>query len=170
MKKSIMVAAALIVAGFAGNAFAQNSATANGTANATIIAPISISSPENNGGALDFGNIVSTSNGGTVSESGGNDNYTGDAGSNPGANNAGTIQDAVFDVTGADNAYFAYSSSSVTGLPAGFSVSLTGADNLSAQLSNTGTYTITVGGTLTVPANAGAQNVSGTWTETAQYN
>ena len=129
--------------------------------------PITITA---NDGKLDFGVIVSTGSGGNVKESGGHDSYSNPS-MDPGNDNRGTVQDAVFDVTGEDNAYFEYSSGSFTpALPGGFSLSLSGADNSNAQMGPGGTYTITVGGTLTVPGGASAQSISQGWTETVQYN
>ena len=168
MKKSIIAAAAFVLIGFAGNAFAQNSATANGTANATVISPITISA---NPGDLEFGNIVSTTGGGNVTENGGSDTYA-NAGQDPGAGNYGLIHDAKFDVTGNVGSSFNYSSSalSLTTSPvtAGFSLVLNGA-NGGPTVILAGGNTITVGGTLTVPGNSGAVAVSGTWVETAAY-
>ena len=167
MKKSIIAAAAFVLIGFAGNAFAQNSATANGTANATVISPIAISA---NPGDLEFGNIVSTTGGGNVTESGGTDSYA--PGQDPGAGNYATIHDAVFTVTGNVGSSFNYSSSAVSlttsPVMAGFSLVLNGA-NGGPTVILAGGNTITVGGTLTVPGNSGAVAVSGTWVETAAY-
>ncbi len=113
MKNSIKLLAALAVIGFAGTASAQNTATATGTANATVIAPIAIIANQ----ALDFGNIVSTVAGGTVSETNGTPNYAGDAGSALSTAQAGTIEDATFTVTGQANYTFATSANAVSGLP-----------------------------------------------------
>jgi hypothetical protein len=165
MKNSIKLLAALAVIGFAGTASAQNSAQATGTANATVIAPIAIIANQ----ALDFGNIVSTVAGGTVSETNGTPNYAGDAGSALSTAQAGTIEDATFTVTGQANYTFATSANAVSGLPAGYSVALVGATNASLTLVG-GTNTFHVSGTLTVPAAAAAANITGTWTETASYN
>lgn len=170
MKKSIMMAAALVVAGFTGNAFAQNQATATGTANATIIRPVSFGQTED-GGTINFGNIVSTVAGGNVVRPGdGTENYAGDNGSDPGAGNYGSRNDATFQIQGEPNANIGWSAGAITGLPAGFSLTLSASATGTGTLDGTGNHMITVGGTLAVPANAAPGTVSGSWTETAQYN
>jgi len=165
MKNTIKILAALAVIGFAGTASAQNTATATGTANATVISPIAITANQ----YLDFGNIVSTVAGGTVSETNGTPNYAGDPGSALSAAQAGTIEDATFTVTGQAGYTFNTSATSVVCVPNTYHVSLVGATNASLTLTG-GTNTFHVSGTLTVPAAAAAGNVTGTWTETASYN
>lgn len=64
MKTMSKILTAAIVLLFANNSFAQSEASANGTATATIIAPISIAAK---GAGLQFGNIaIHASNSGTV--------------------------------------------------------------------------------------------------------
>jgi len=167
MKNSIKLLAALSIIGFSGTAFAQNSTTAAATASATIIQPISISVGPT---ALEFGNIVATANGGSVTESANNTDYSLDAGSDPGAGNYGTGgHDASFTITGANSANVSYSAGPITGLPGTVSLSIPGATG-SGNLGVGGSLTVTYGGTLTIGAGVGAGALSASWTETAMYN
>lgn len=183
MKNSIKILAALAVIGFSGNAMAQNSATATGTANATIIKPISFHVPATaTGQYLLFGNIIGSSTGGTVTEAGGTNTFS-NANLNPGVN-TGVVKDANFEVDGQPNANIdIWHNAVAAGLPAGFTLVLNGAGpeavgttqaddpagSLDATLDGTGKYTFAVGGTLTVPANAGSGVISTTWTQVACY-
>lgn len=83
MKNSMKTLVVLAILAIAGLANAQSSANANATANATIVCPISIVNTAN----LEFGTIVNTSTGGTMtvatndgtSFTGGLSSYTGSA-------------------------------------------------------------------------------------------
>ncbi len=184
MKNSIKILAALAVLGFAGNAFAQASATATGTANATIIKPITItpSSPRTNvtPGTLDFGTIIGSASGGTVTEAGGSNTYS-DASLQP--NTPGHIQDAYFTVTGqaSSNIDIWWGGAFSPAMPAGFTLTLnvlstsTGtmgtseATSADATLDGSGNYILRIGGALVVPANAAPQSISSTWQQTVAY-
>jgi hypothetical protein len=165
MKNTIKILAAFAVLGFAGTASAQNTAQATGTANATVISPIAITANQ----ALDFGNIVSTVAGGTISETNGTPNYSGDNGSALSPAQAGTIEDATFTVTGQAGYTFNTTATTPVCVPNTYHVALVGAAIGSLTLAG-GTNTFHVSGTLTVPAAAAAGTVTGTWTETASYN
>jgi hypothetical protein len=132
MKNAIKILAVLAIAGFAGNASAQSSASATGNASGAIIAPISIT-PSNS--QLAFGNIV-TGTSGTVTEQNGADNYS-PAGLSPGAHGYGNVADAQYEVNGQPNEHYAWSLSAPNNnnLPSGVTLVSIGLDD------NVGTWT-----------------------------
>lgn len=158
MKNKILASAILSIV-LSSGAFAQSSQTA--TATATLITPISIAVANN----MEFGTIAASGTAGTVvldtatnarSATGGVYLQSGGA----------AAQIAEFTVTGEANHSFTISS------PASISLARSGGGTLSlaltgtttpSTLSESGTSTIKIGGTLTVPANA----VAGSYTNTA---
>ncbi len=185
--KNICIAGALSLAmaaplwgPLAALAWAQNSATGTGTVGGRIVKGIAIA-PQNTG--LNFGNIVGQ-NAGTVTEAGGMNTFS-NTQNNPGASNAGTVQDAMFSVTGEPGLYFSITT------PASVVISH-GADNLTVDLTNlspamhnwnqlntaqdnpevgaaTGQYIFDIGGTLHMTATAGPGLYTGIWNEEVAY-
>lgn len=157
MKKIFKISALLIVMlAFAATTFGQtNVASANATA--TLVAPITIARTAH----LNFGNVfVSAATPGTVVlATGGTRTATGGAGLPA---TAGVVNAAAFDVTGTNNAAY-----NITLSPASINITdIAGANPLVVDnftqaaaagvlgtLSATGTQTINVGATLTLPAN-----------------
>jgi len=164
MKHSIKLFAAIAVLGLAGTASAQNSANAIGTANATIIAPITLRATH----ALNFGNIVAGN--GTVTELGGSNTYN-PLSLTPGTQ-IGTPSDATFAVTGQPAFNFAITTPAGTTVTDG--TTTLNVDLLSAAagtLDGTGNATVTVSGTLHDLSTATtAHTYTGTWSETVAYN
>lgn len=139
-------------------------ASATGTANATVIVPISISA----GTALNFGTFAANSTGGTVVITTANArSATGSvalSATTPGV--AGT-----FTVTGNAGSTFAITNPGAFNVTSGantMSVSLTGL--ASTGTLTAGTATIQVPGTLTVGASQAPGSYSGTYAMAVEYN
>ncbi len=107
MKNSIKTLAVIALVGFAGTAFAQNSATTNGTATGSLIAPIAINQTQ----AMYFGNAVSGTAGTVGTPSATPSGFS--TGLNPGTQ-GGTLKDAIFAVTGAPGYTFAITTPATT--------------------------------------------------------
>lgn len=146
-------------------AFAANTDTTQGTATATVVAPITITHVS--GKALDFG-AFTVNSGGTVSVNSGSG--AGSVGGSVVLVSTSTAADA-FSVTGDASRSFAISTT-------GGSVSLgatsmaftTNPSAASLSLSAAGTASFTVGGTLTVLGTEGAGTYTGTYNATVTYN
>ena len=165
-----------------GGAWAQvgNSSTANGTATATVILPITLAASR----ALAFGNVVPGSTPGTVivdDSTAGASSVTGGT-TQPGSHR-GTVSSAQFDVSGEGS--FTYTLTmpigpiTITNTTADTmtvdtwtsSIATTaGAGALSGSAGGPGTQTIYVGGTLNVAASQAPGNYSGTFSVTVAYN
>ena len=176
MRKLSAVAVAVLVLGLGGQAFAQGrTATASGSTSVKVIQPISLSS----GAELRFGQLVQPASFSTV-----NVNETGTidiAGVNPialaGITQVGTGRgNGTFSVSGEANASFNLSFDTSTTLTRTggsetmvvASVRRTGPSGVQV-LSNTGTATYGLGGTLEVKANQAIGPYTGTITITATY-
>lgn len=160
----------------AGNVMAQSTANDDGTANATVIKPISITAVN----SLEFGKIAVAE--GTVTIANDGERTFSNPQNNPGANNLGlVIRQATFTVTGENSSTYAIT------LPASDLVELTtglgGANETMAVntftsnpsgtgelSSDTGTQTINVGATLSVGANQVTGDYTGTFNVTVAYN
>lgn len=158
---SVMAAAAASPL-FAGSAFA---ATAQGTATATVVAPITLT--HTSGAALAFGSFTAGT-GGTVAVT------SAGAGSKTGgvvfvANSANTAD--AFTVGGDASRAFTISTSGSTVVSGANSMSFTtSASSTSGTLGTTGAASFTVGGTLTVGANQAAGSYTGSYDATVTYN
>ncbi|NKJ44720.1 DUF4402 domain-containing protein [Novosphingobium sp. SG720] len=163
--KKIAVIAAVIAAAAAVPAFAAgNTATTNGTATATVIAPITLA--HTSGAALKFGTFTTGAGSITV-----------------GAGGAGSVSGGVVFVTGNANAADAFT---VTGDPSrSFAITTTGgtiangtntipfttaASAATGALDSKGNASFTVGGTLTLAGTEPAGAYSGTYSATVTYN
>ncbi len=168
MNNSLKLLAALAILGCAGTASAQNSATAPGSSNATIVLPITLSEVQD----LNFGNIVSTTGGGSVSEYGGSDDYSADPGSDPGTNNRGTIGDCIFDIGGQPGFLVDLnflSPSFVNNPVPGISGIAWNPIQSNITLDGLGHATYHVHGQLYIQGNASPGAFKFTWTEVANY-
>jgi Mat/Ecp fimbriae major subunit len=174
MKNSIKILAALAVLSFAGTAFAQNTATATGTANTSIIKPIALVLHQ----GLLFGDVVPGASAGTVTvTNGGGVSYGGGATAAGTQNPDGAPQQAIWWVTGQTGFTFNFSSpGTITygaspAWPPGMTVTLTDLSTANPYPALTaGNNAFGEGGTLNVPANATAGAYSATWQETVNYN
>lgn len=165
---------AMALAGLAGiGALALDSGHASaasdtGTANATILAPITITANL----TLEFGQIVSGTGASVVriSTAGARSLVSGDA-----ALSGGTFRAATFDVTGEPSTTYAIT------LPGGSATLTSGANTMTVDtwtsnptptgtLSGGGTETISVGADLNVGATQAAGSYTGTYTVTVAYN
>lgn len=158
--KSIAILAA--VAAFASTpAFAAgNTQTQQGTATATVIAPITLQ--HTNGAAIGFGKFTTGTGGTVVVSPTGVGSPTGDVTFVSGNTNTADA----FTVGGEANRTFAITTT-------GGSVSMSFSTTPSAAtgtLNNSGTAAFSVGGTLTVPGTATAGNYVGTYDATVTYN
>lgn len=146
-------------------AFVSNhaaAATANGTANATVLTPIAITA----GNTLEFGAFTGAAGTVTVSTAGAR-SATGSVVLAP---TSGTVRQGTFSVTGSGNSTFAIT------YPSAFNIT-SGANTMSVTVSGpatgtlaSGSATINVGGTVTVAANQAAGSYTGTYTMTVEYN
>lgn len=171
MKTISKIFAAAIVLISANNAFGQS--TAQATATATIVTPISIQKDVN----MSFGNIaVQTATGGTVVLSpAGTRTKTGGV-TLPAVE--GTVAAASFTVSGTANYTYAITLPSTavkltrqSGTEFMNATSFTCSPSATGQLSSTGQQTLTVGATLTVAAaQAAGVYTSGNFDVTVNYN
>jgi len=141
-----------------------NTATATGTANATVVAPLQITHTA--GAALSFGPFTAGT-GGTVAVSQASvASVTGDVGLLTG----GTVAADSFAVSGAGSRAFNIATSTGNTVTSGAaSMALTLSAPANATLSAGGAYTLRVGGTLTVAANQAAGAYTGSYTVTVTY-
>ena len=136
-------------------------ASATGTANAQVLAPIAITA----GTALNFGTIAGNTAGSVTVTPGGARSFTGGVVGTAAAFTAGT-----FNVTGTGAATFAMT------YPASFNV-VSGANTMAVTVTGAATGTLSggavtfpVGGTLTVGAAQAAGAYAGTYSMTVEYN
>lgn len=163
MKKIVIAAVAAAIAVPAAAA-PGDSATANGTATAEIVAPIAI---VHDGGALDFGLIVpGTAAGTVVVDAAGNGTDGGDATLLPGSTTAADS----FTVTGVADATYSIvtGTGSLTG--PGTAMAFSTAPSAASGTLTGGTDSFTVGGTLAVGANQAGGTYTGSYTATVAYN
>ena len=175
MSKLALAIGALVMAG---GAMAQSTGSADGTANANVIAPITIKAMN----TLEFGNVVSTA--GTVSVASDTGDRTNSVPAlSPGANQQGLVRAGTFDMTGEGTSTYAITLPAAdvelaqTGTPANkmtvtaFTVSGTGVDSaLKTGVLAAGVATLNVGATLNVAAAQPAGAYTGTYSVTVAYN
>ena len=142
-------------------------ATVTADASANVLEPLGITQAA----AMDFGDVAADPTVATTVVL-----TTGGATSSPdGASVSGTPAAGSFDVTGATNAAYDITlpldnTVVLTGLGANMPVdSFTSSLGASGNLGATGTQNFTVGATLTVPANQTADNYTGTYDVTVNY-
>lgn len=165
MKKLILIAAAL--AAVPGPAFAAgNTDTQQGTATATVVAPIALT--HTSGAALNFGKFTAGTGGTVVVTSTGAQSATGGVSIVTG----GAPAADAFSVTGDANRTFTIATTSSTvASPGGATLSFTTTPSAATgTLSGGGAATFTVGGTLTVPNTAAAAVYTGSYNATVTYN
>lgn len=165
MKK--MVIAAAVAALVPGSAFAAtgSTSTANGTATATVVAPIVLT--HTSGAALNFGKFTTGTGGSVVVTSAGVASVTGDVGLVP---SSVSSADA-FSVAGDGSRSFSIATTGGSVTSGGSSMTFTTAPSAATgTLSAGGTATFSVGGTLTVGGSTAAGNYSGTYSATVAYN
>lgn len=167
MKKISLITAFIFASIISNQANAQNSATGSAEASVTLITPISIQKDTD----MSFGTFVSSAVPGTitmtpagaVSAAGGVTQISG-----------GTISAAAFTVSGETDQTYAITlpgAVSLTGTVEGDILSL---DNFTSTPENSGVIgtdaTVSVGGTLTVPANSKAGLYTGSFDVVVNYN
>lgn len=168
MMRKIVLAAALAAGLASGTAHAAgNTASANGTANATVIGPLAIT--HDSGAALSFGSFTAGT-GGTVSvTSAGAVSANGDVGLVTGVNASADT----FTITGTANRAFGIAASSgntvSTGGATPATMAFTVAPGSSAALNASGTFAMSVGGTLTVASGQAPGAYTGTYSVTVSY-
>lgn len=173
MKKFII--SLLIVAAFVAipvSVFAQFSANDDGTARARIVTPISITNVDD----LDFGSILTTVAGTVIVNPDAAGTLNALSTLTPGSETAS----AQFNVVGSPNATYTVTLPGVLTLaPAlgtGVNTTVITVDPFSSSvttnglLSASGTQTIYIGGTLNVPVSPMADNYTGSFTVTVDYN
>lgn len=165
MKKFLF--AAVVAAALPGTAFAAsgNTSTANGTATATVVAPIVLT--HTSGAALNFGKFTTGTGGSVTVSAAGAASVGGDVGLVPGS----TSTADAFTVAGDGGRSFSIVTTGGTVTSGSASMSFTTTPSASAAtLGTAGTASFTVGGTLTVGATAVAGSYSGTYSATVTYN
>lgn len=164
--------AVIALAALSTNAFAQNAATANATASATIVCPIAMADA---GTGLAFGNIVQGAGDVYVNPAAAPTRAFSNANMYPGAGNLGTFSAAHFILTGASGFTYAISGpSTVTVTDGSTTATSTLVDSKSTgSLVGTGcaaTDDFYVGGTLSLTALNLPGLYTGTFTRTVTYN
>lgn len=165
MKKSILLAAAIAALPVPALA-AGNTDTQQGTATATVVAPIALTHTP--GAALNFGMFTAGTGGTVVVTAAGAPSATGGVAIIPGGSPAADA----FSVTGDANRSFSIvTTASTVASPGGATLSFTTAPSAAtATLNASGAASFTVGGTLTVPNTAAAAVYNGNYTATVTYN
>lgn len=141
-----------------------DTSTAQGTATAQIVAPITLTHVS--GAALSFGTLTAGT-GGTVTISTGSVRTVG--GDVSGITGVAPAADA-FTVTGDANRSFAITTGGGSVTNGGNSMAFTTTAAPTASLSGSGTASFRVGGTLTVGANQAPGSYTGTYNATVTYN
>lgn len=163
--KSIAIVAAFAAVASTPAFAAGNTQTQQGTATATVIAPITLQ--HTNGAAIGFGKFTTGTGGTVVVSPTGVGSPTGDVTFVSGNTNTADA----FTVGGEANRTFAITTTG--GSVSNGSVSMSFSTTPSAAtgtLNNSGTAAFSVGGTLTVPGTATAGNYVGTYDATVTYN
>ena len=174
MNKLALAISALVMAG---GAMAQSTASVNGTANATVIAPITLATAN----SLEFGKIVKGSGTVTIAAADGARTDS-DPSLTPGGTQKGLVQAGTFNVTGEKGFTYAITipvggltlsgPASASMLVNNFTV-VSGAGDVSGLVgtidATTGLGSLKVGATLN-PANQGAGAYTGTYSVTVAYN
>ena len=160
MKKIVFGAVVAVLAST--SAAAQSSDNAQGTATATVVAPIQI---VNDGGELSFGVFVPSATAGTVSVA----TNGARSGTSVSLATGGVVSADAFTVTGTADRTFSISSAATNVASGANTMALTIDAPTSATLTG-GTYALNVGGTLTVGANQPAGDYQGIYTMTVAYN
>ena len=165
MKK--LIAGAAAIAACSSPAFAAgNTDTRQGSATATVVAPITLT--HTSGAALNFGKFTGGTGGTVVVTAAGAASATGDVT----IVNGGSPAADAFSVAGDANRTFSIVTTGSTiassgGATMAFTTSPSAA---TGTLNGSGAASFTVGGTLTVPGNAAAAVYNGTYNATVTYN
>jgi hypothetical protein len=163
--KSIVIASAAALLFSAPAMAAGNSDTQQGSATATVVAPITLQ--HTSGAAIGFGKFTTGTGGSVTVTPAGSGSVSGDVTFVSG--NANTAD--AFTVAGEANRTFAISTTGGTVSNGAVSMSFaTTASSATGTLNNAGAASFTVGGTLTVPGTATAGNYSGSYNATVTYN
>lgn len=167
--KTITFAAAIALGLAAGTAQAAtgNTASATGTANATVVGPLQIT--HTTGAALSFGSFTAGTGGTVTVSTAGVAGVTGDVGLVTGS---AASADA-FTVTGTANRAFNIASSTGNTVSSGGATPATMAFTVSTGASGTlnaaGSYALAVGGTLNVASGQAPGAYTGSYTVTVTY-
>ena len=147
-------------------AFGQSSASASATASATVYTPITLTKTTN----LQFGNVFSTTAGGTVTVSSAGVESSSPTGLFAAAN---TPTAASFTVGGADNAVFAITLPASASLTSGANTmtvnTFTSSLGATSTLSAAGAATLNVGANLVLGASQAAGSYTGSFSVTVAY-
>lgn len=164
MLKKTLAAALIILAPGTAMAASGNTATATGTVNATVIAPLQIAHTA--GAALNFGSFTAGTGGTIAVSQAGVVTAGGDVGTVTGA----TAAADAFTVTGSSSRTFTISTSSgITVSNGAATMALALSAPATGTLSGAGSYTLRVGGTLTVASAQAPGAYTGTYTVTVTY-
>ena len=163
--KKIVFAAFAVAFAVPAAAAPGDTATTQGTANAEIVAPITIT--HDNGAALDFGTLTAGGGGTVVVTSAGVGSDTGDVTLLTGSTNAADS----FTVSGDANRAFTIVTGTGSVASGSNTMSFTTSPSAaSGTLSGTGSASFTVGGTLTVGANQAPGTYTGSYDATVTYS
>lgn len=163
--KKIALVAALAAFSVPAAAAPGDTDTAQGSATAQIVAPISIT--HTSGAALAFGTLTAGGGGTVTVTTGGVATEGGDVSILTGSTNSADS----FSVTGDPSRSFSVSTTGGTVASGTNQMNFTTAvNNASETLSGTGTFTLRVGGTLTVGASQAPGSYTGSYDATVTYN
>lgn len=171
MKKIVLAAGMAALAAGLGAGTAQaatgSTATATGSANATVVAPLTIT--HTTGAALNFGSFTAGTGGTLTVSTGGVASVGGDVGLVSGA----TATADAFTVSGSANRVFTITPSASNSVTTGGATPATMAFTLTTPatgtLSAAGSYTLNVGGVLTVASAQAPGTYTGSYTVAVTY-
>jgi len=147
------------------HAASGNTSTAAGSASATVVAPIVLT--HTTGASLNFGKFTVGAGGTVVVNSSGTGSVTSDVGFVPGGSTTTADQ---FSLTGDNSRNFGISTTNGTITNGSKTMSFTTApSSTSGTTSATGTYSFSVGGTLTVTGTETPGAYTGTYNATVVY-
>ena len=162
MKKFVIAAALIAVS--SGSAFAAgNTSTANGTATATVVAPLVLT--HTSGASLTFGTFVPSTAGTVTITAAGAATYSG-----PVAMVTNTYSADAFTVSGDTTRTFTIATTGSTLTGPGTAMTFTTTPSAATGTLAAGAASFTVGGVLTVPPTQTAGSYTGTYTATVTYN
>lgn len=167
IKRIFATAAIIAVIGSVSTAHAAtgNTSTAAGTATATVVAPIVLT--HTSGASLNFGKFTVGAGGTVVVTSAGAGSVTSDVGFVPGGSSTTADQ---FSLTGDASRAFGITTTSGSISNGSKTMAFTTTPSAAtATTSTTGTYSFTVGGTLTVTGTESAGSYTGTYNATVVY-
>jgi len=165
VKKIILASVIALVSATPAFAASGNTSSANGSATATIVAPIVLT--HTSGAALGFGRFTTGTGGSVTVSAAGAGSVGGDVAFVPGSTNSADA----FTVTGDASRSFSITTGAGTVSNGTDTINFTtSASASSSTLSGTGTGSFTVGGSMTLAGTESAGAYTGSYSATVTYN